>query len=227
MSRVKYVSLVGVERCGKGTVIDGIKSVFEESPYFVREPGTTALGEMLRTGMKPNDNDLPLAKTQLAHDLNKSMKLDPEGYFFMMMLQRTVLLQDFFGTNEARKIVSDRGHMCTFAYQLYAQGLIKSPGYKDMWLEYYKNKFAHVDDLHVLIDIRPEESLARKAGRANSDEFDAKSLEFISAVREGYKKSFELVSDIKGLGVCVVVDGSQSKEKVLADVAGLVKAHFE
>jgi thymidylate kinase len=227
MSQIKYVSLVGVERCGKGTQINLLKDFFGdgEGVDFLREPGTTTLGDILRAGMKPEDSDssLYLNKSTLAHLADSMKNLSSSDYFYMMMFQRGVLMRNISSGKAGDKLISDRGHLCTYAYQLCAQKLSMRPAYQELWLNAYKKMFEGVDDLHIILDIEPEESLKRKASRKSSDPFDEASLDFINNVRTGYDLANDLLSDAKP----DMINGMRSKEEVFDDLRKAIQNHFK
>jgi thymidylate kinase len=230
---IKYVSLVGVERCGKGTQINLLKDFFGDGDGvdFLREPGSTALGSILRSGMKPKDSEssLYLSASSLSYLADDMSCLAPTSYFHMMMLQREVLMRQISLGDSRDKFISDRGHMCTYAYQLCAQKLNMSSGYQDVWLNAYKKMFEGIDDLHIILDITPEESLIRKVGRKSSDSFDEVSLDFIANVRSGYDLADDLLSDIRPdkKRRVIMIDAMRSKEEVFDDLRKAIQNHFK
>jgi thymidylate kinase len=104
-----------------------------------------------------------------------------------------------------------------------------SSGYQDVWLNAYKKMFEGIDDLHIILDITPEESLIRKVGRKSSDSFDEASLDFIANVRSGYDLADDLLSDIKPdkKRRVIMIDAMRSKEEVFDDLRKAIQNHFK
>ncbi len=231
-NEIKYASLVGVERCGKGTQIEMLKEFFGdgEGVDFLIEPGSTTLGSILRAGMKPKDPDSSfyLSDSTLTYLADDMSYLSATSYFHMMMLQREVLMRQVSLGSAGDKLISDRGHLCTYAYQLVAQKLNIEPGYHDVWYMAYQKMFNSIDDLHIILDIEPEESLRRKVGRKSSDAFDDASIGFISNVRGGYDIAAKLISLAKTDKKRVIkINGMQAKEKVFEDLRLAIQKHFK
>jgi thymidylate kinase len=89
--------------------------------------------------------------------------------------------------------------------------------------------FEGIDDLHIILDITPEESLIRKVGRKSSDSFDEVSLDFITNVRSGYDLADDLLSDIRPdkKRRVIMIDAMRSKEEVFDDLRKAIQNHFK
>ena len=224
---IKYVSIVGIERAGKGTLIHALRSNPDlKDIIFVNEPGSSPRARIFRAILKPREESS--AESISGPDLRRisELKVSPEVYFHTMTAARHELL-DMLTETAGATIISDRGHLCTLAYQCYGQGLTH---HINVWQDTYRKLFIdnNIDDLHVLLDISPEESLRRKDSRQSTDAFDEKDLKFYEDVRRGYLRGLEFINtqsrSVKPRGI--IVSGAQPKEQSLTEMTTIIKNHF-
>jgi dTMP kinase len=156
---------------------------------LTHEPGGTPLGEWIRN----------LLKWTNAY-------ISPGAELLMFNASRAQILNEVIQPNlkEGKVVICDRYDDSTTAYQGYG---------RELNLEMVKmiNNSATQGlkpALTVLLDISPEEGLARIKGR-EKDRFEQEDITFHQRVREGYLKMAAEEPER-----WLVIDASQSKEKI-------------
>jgi dTMP kinase len=190
----RFFVLDGIDGCGKSTQADMLcKSLADlgEDPLHLREPGSTPVGERIRSILL--DPDLCLSSPVEA---------------LLFAAARRAMLSDLVAPalSQGRVVVCERFHPSTFAYQAVAGGLDE-----DEVLDLLHTWAGSPrPDLVVLLDLGVEEA-ARRRGPA-TDRIEAKGLDFLRVVAEGYKRSAAL------LGRVVTVDARGTQDEVHARV---------
>ena len=163
-----FVVFEGIEGSGKSTQSRALKRRLDRAGYpatLVREPGGTPTGERVRRWVKGD------------HDI------DPLGELFLFSAARASLVDSVLrpSLRSQHTVICDRYIYSTVAYQVYGRGL-------DLDTARQVNAIATgglEPDLVVLLDIAPEEGLARKAAQ-RLDRFERESQAFHRRVRDGY-----------------------------------------
>lgn len=157
---------------------------------LIQEPGGTSLGRKLARLLK----------------WAKDTDISPLTELLMFNASRTQLVDEVIQPNlrGGKVIICDRYADSTTAYQSYGRGLT---------LEMVKaiNNAATGElkpDLTVLLDIPPEEGLARKRPK-RCDRFEQEDIAFHRRVREGYLKIAASEPER-----WLVIDASQSKAEI-------------
>lgn len=196
-----FISLEGVDGAGKGSYINNIIKILEDSGYQVittREPGGTKLGEEIRERL-----------------LHETMPIEEEiGLFFE---SRADLLDKVIIPSLEKGIVvlCDRFTDSTYAYQ---GG--EYPHVKPLIKEYeQKVQKGLTPDLTLLFDLPVEVSRQRLAGTGKEpDKFESKSDNFFEKVRTSYhERVAEEPSRFS------VINSNQPKENVSSDVENTIK----
>lgn len=210
MKRGCFITLEGMEGCGKSTQIRLLAQALEASSYPVkitRSPGGTPAAERIRTILKQGvegENLLPETELLLF------------GACHAQMTSRLVLPELEKGTI----LISDRFYDSTTAYQGYARKM-------DLDLVRSINSFACKSvkpDLTLILDLAPEEGVrrSRKRGGAELDRFDSEKMEFHHAVRNAFLDMAQKEPD----RFCVI-DASRSEEEVHKAIMEAVYAGLE
>ena len=163
-----FVVFEGIEGSGKSTQSRALKRRLDRAGYpatLVHEPGGTPIGERLRRWVK-GDNDI-----------------NPMGELFLFSAARASLVESVLrpSLRDNHTVICDRYIYSTVAYQSYGRGL-------DLDTVQRVNAIASgglEPDLVVLLDIAPEEGLARKAAK-RLDRFEREDQAFHRRVRDGY-----------------------------------------
>jgi len=209
--RGKFITFEGPEGCGKSTQVKALSDALRAAGRTVlstREPGGTRLAELIRSLVREEIEDPPVARSET----------------LLFLAARAQVVAESIRPALARGewVVCDRFSDSTFAYQGYGRGL-------DVQLLKQLNDFATegiVPDLTILLDVPPDVSRERISKRMAStatagDRIEAAGELFHRRLRDGF---LELARAEPSR--FVVINGTQSvdavREKVLAAVGRLV-----
>ncbi|MCH8109152.1 MAG: dTMP kinase [Chloroflexi bacterium] len=163
-----FVVFERVEGSGKSTQSRALQRRLTRSGYpstLVREPGSTPTGERISRWLKSDHDITPLAELLLFSAARASL---------VESLIRPAL-------RDSEIVVCDRYIYSTLAYQGHGRGL-------DMDVIRQLNEITTgglLPHLVVLLDLPPEDGLARKAGRP-LDRIEREQADFHQRVRQGY-----------------------------------------
>jgi dTMP kinase len=187
-----FITFEGGEGCGKSTQSRLLVKKLEQQNIPVvltHEPGGTALGNELRKTLKRK----------------RDSSISPQAELFLLAASRAQLVAEVIrpALTEGKVVLCDRFTHSTMVYQGYGRGL-------DFTAINMVNNMATGNlnpDLIILLDIPPEQGLARK--RSLQDRFELEDLSFHQRVREGYLKMAAAESDR-----WLVIDASLPKGKI-------------
>lgn len=198
MSRGKFIVIEGGDGAGKDTQIELLqKTLSAEQFLFVRDPGSTDIGQQLR-------------EIVLHHkDVSKPAEL------LMYLAARVQLAEEKIkpALEKGMHVISNRFDLSTIAYQIYGRE-------RHDLLDFVRklSNFALGGlsiDLVVLLDCPPEVGLARIAAKKH-DRLEAEKLPFHTRVFEGYRKH---IGDYPN----AIVDATKSADTVHAKVLDAVQ----
>lgn len=162
------IAFEGGEGCGKSTQAKILwKNLCQNIPVIlVHEPGDTALGDKIRKLLKRK----------------QSYSISPEAELFLFVASRAQLVSEIIrpALEAGKVVICDRFAHSTLAYQGYGRELNLSAVAAINNLATQNLK----PDLAILLDIPPEQGLARK--QSPRDRFELEDLSFHCRVREGY-----------------------------------------
>jgi len=187
-----FITFEGGEGCGKSTQSRLLLKKLEQQNVPVvltHEPGGTALGDELRKTLKRK----------------RGFPISPQAELFLVAASRAQLVTELIrpALEEGKVVICDRFTHSTMVYQGYGRGL-------DFTAIQMVNNMATRylnPDLIILLDISPEQGLARKSSL--KDRFELEDLEFHHRVREGYVKIAATEPDR-----WLVIDASLPKGKI-------------
>jgi dTMP kinase len=187
-----FITFEGGEGCGKSTQSRLLlKKLHQQNipAVLTHEPGGTALGNELRKTLKRK----------------RGSSISPQAELFLFAASRAQLLAELIrpALEEGKLVICDRFTYSTLVYQGYGRGL-------DLAAIETVNNMATQNlkpDLAILLDISPEQGLARK--RSLKDRFELEDLPFHRRVREGYLKMAAAEPDR-----WLVIDASLPKGKI-------------
>lgn len=205
---MKFIVFEGLDGAGKSTLISKVQAHLTEKGNhkicFVRDPGSTSVGEKIR-GVLLDPAEKPCARTEvLLYEAARAQLVDE-------VIAPALRSQTW--------VLSDRFYSSTVAFQAEARGL----GRSDIdWLNTYACA-GLVPDLVVFIDITVGESQKRLSRRQTSDgstadRMEQENLDFHERVRQGY-----LVQAQENPKGWLVLDGMKTPEQLFEDTA----KHFE
>ncbi len=207
-----FISLEGIEGCGKTTQLKGLGTFFEKKgrPYVVtREPGGTPIGKKIRSILLDP----------------ASREMVPMAELLLYMADRAQHIQSLIMPHLAQGtiVICDRYFVATVVYQGYARGL----------------DIGFIRDLHriiledlkpeitFLLDLSPRIGLARawqeldNGSRSDTESrFEEEAIGFHEKVRAGYLKLAGLESER-----FKIIDASQSINEVQADIQKVLGAY--
>ena len=200
-----FISFDGVDGVGKSTQTELFVEWLREQGQSVvtcRDPGSTELGERLRTlVLKASD-----------------IKIDAESEMLLYMAARAQLVAEVIQPALAagQFVVSDRFLLANVVYQGHAAGL--DP--QSIWDVGKVATAGQEPDLTIVLDMPLERAVGR-IGR-ELDRMEAKGSEFLQRVREGFLAEAERAPDqIK------VINADQQIEQVQEDIRQVAKACLE
>jgi dTMP kinase len=193
----------GSNGAGKTTVINEVEQYLSSNNYQVlltREPGGTAIGEKIREVI------LDVATPEMT-DITELMLFGAGRAQHVQEKIKPALLA-------GNIVISDRFDAATFSFQHYARGI-------DLDTIITINNLAlngFQPDMNIILDLDPKEGLQRVKRRGEGlDRLEDEKLEFLVKARNGYLKQAEQQPD-----KFTIIDASQSKEQVLADVITVI-----
>ncbi len=200
-----FISFDGVDGVGKSTQTELFVEWLRDQGHTVvtcRDPGSTELGERLRTlVLKASD-----------------VKIDAESEMLLYMAARAQLVAEVIQPALAASqfVVSDRFLLANVVYQGHAAGL--DP--QSIWEVGKVATAGQEPDLTIVLDMPLERAVGR-IGR-ELDRMEAKGSEFLQRVREGFLAEAERTPDkIK------VINADQQIEQVQEDIRQVAKACLE
>lgn len=184
----KYIALEGVDGSGKSTVgkalVERLNALGEEA-ILVREPGGTAVGEVVRSL------------------LLESERLDDWAEVFLFAAQRAELAREVIepALHAGTWVVSDRSYYSSIAYQGRARGLgeDKVRSINEIGLH------GVVPDHVFILDVDPDVALARQD---TPDRIGKEGLDFQTAVRLSYHHLSAAEEKV------ILLDGSMSVDEM-------------
>jgi len=187
-----FIAFEGGEGCGKSTQSSLLFKKLEQQnipAVLTHEPGGTALGNELRKVLKRK----------------RGSSISPQAELFLVAASRVQLVAEVIrpALEEGKVVICDRFTYSTLVYQGYGRGL-------DVSFVETVNNIATQNlkpDLAILLDISPEQGLARK--RSLRDRFELEDLSFHRRVREGYLKMVAAESER-----WLVIDASLPRGKI-------------
>ena len=195
IKRGKFITLEGMDGAGKSTHIPDIIAQIEAGGHYVvstREPGGTALGELLRDII-----------------LHKPMHAETET--LLMFAARREHLENIIlpALVHGACVVSDRFTDATYAYQCGAKGVSAE---KIRQLETWVQADLQ-PDLTILFDLPVELSMKRLEMARKPDKFESEDEEFFNKLRAAYlARARENPIRFR------VINANQSLEKVREEV---------
>ncbi|MGF1737093.1 dTMP kinase [Photobacterium satsumensis] len=204
----KFIVIEGLEGAGKSTAIQQVTQVLAEQGIeeftSTREPGGTPLAEQMRALVKEGHPDEPL--TDMAELL-------------LLYAARSQLVENVIkpALNQGQWVVGDRHDMSSQAYQGGGRGFdrVVMERLRDTVLGDFRPDFT------IYMDIDPVLGLERARGRGELDRIEKMNIDFFHRARARFLELSEADPSV------VIIDASQSLEKVTADIRDAVKHWLE
>ena len=191
-----FISFDGVDGVGKSTQTELFVEWLREQGRTVvtcRDPGSTELGERLRTlVLKASD-----------------IKIDAESEMLLYMAARAQLVDEVIrpALADEMTVISDRFLLANVVYQAHAGGLSVDL----TWQVGAVATGGLEPDLTLLLDMDVDRAFARLGGE--HDRMEAQGVEYLKRVRDGFLLEAGKRSDT----ICVI-DAGQSIESIHAEI---------
>jgi dTMP kinase len=172
LKRGVFISLEGIEGCGKSTQARILSDYVSELGYSVtltREPGGTPIAEKIREMLLDRKNENMTSITEL----------------FLYLASRAQHVEQIImpSLNESKIVICERFSDATYVYQGFARGL-------DLQIIENLTQIATSGlepDLTIVLDLEVEEGLLRAEKLKNHlDRLESQSIDFHNKVRNGY-----------------------------------------
>lgn len=204
MARGRFITLEGGEGAGKSTQARLLAAALEGVGIRVlrtREPGGAPGAEAIRGVLLGQSAWDPVAECMLHFAARREHVV------------RTIRPALEAGT----WVISDRFADSTMAYQVFGQGVPRAAfdGLAGLALEGLR------PDLTLVLDIGPEEGLARAAARGETNRYEALDPAFHRRVRAGFRAIAAAEPER-----CAVVDATGAPEGVVAEILRVVRARL-
>jgi len=199
-----WIALEGGDGCGKSSQAVALVAWLRErnrAVVHVREPGSTPVGEALRTLLlSPATGDLRTITEALLFSAARAEMVEK---VVAPALQRGEI------------VVAERCYLATVVYQ----ALAGTPPLEPEWVFDLTRRVhgSHLPDRIFVLDVPPQVALQRRRRRAH-DRIEARSADYHDRVRSGFVRACELEPRAR------LIDASRSFDVVQADLrAGVVE----
>ena len=203
MAKGIFISFEGLDGSGKSTQIAYLKEFLEEKGmdvFFAREPGSTAIGEKIRTIILDKEN--------------AEMAPVTEALLYAAARAQLVSQEIRPRLERGQTVILDRYIDSSIAYQSYGRGLgdvvkaVNAPAVDGC-----------MPDLTFFVDVDPKEGRSRMdKGRDALDRLESEKAEFHERVYKGYMAVAEAEP-----GRVRVIDGRRSREEIRDEMIGIVQ----
>lgn len=194
--RGSFVSFEGPEGGGKSSVCKAVVDAFDQDILLVREPGSTVLGEKIRTLLMTED--MPARSELMLFEAARSCIVD------------SVIVP---ALEAGKTVLCDRFTDSTLAYQGYGRGI----NFNHIAIMNDMATNGLTPDLTIVFNIDPVVGMRRK-GKA-TDRIEAAGIDFHQRVSSGFIEMVE-----RNPGRMVMVDASMPIDAVISAVCGILEA---
>lgn len=203
----RFIVVEGLEGAGKSTAIHTIKQFMSDHiGHFIttREPGGTAVGEVIRQLIKHTPGD---------------EHLDPRAELLLLYTSRVQLVNQVIkpALDSGLWVLGDRFELSTFAYQGGGRGLDVER--IETLSDFCLNGFA--PDLVLFLDVDPALGLRRALGRGEADRIEKESLAFFTKVYDAYHAKIKLMKQV------VIIDANQPETVVQQAILKALSDYLE
>lgn len=179
----KLIVIEGLEGAGKSTAVNTVVDLLTKlniKTITTREPGGTAIGEVLRTIIKnPEYKDV----------------LDDRSELLILYTARIQLVEQVIkpALQQGYWVVADRFELSSFAYQGGGRGLDERiiSQLSEFCLKGFK------PDLTLFLNINPELGMQRAKSRGKLDRIEQQSIDFFYRVHDTYMRYIKTNPKIK------------------------------
>ena len=203
----KLIAIEGLEGAGKSTAVHTVIDLLSKlniKSIITREPGGTAVGEILRAVIKnPEYKEV----------------LDDKSELLLLYTSRIQLVEQVIkpALRQGLWVVADRFELSTLAYQGGGRGL-------DLNMIKRLSAFClrgFKPDLTVYLNITPELGMQRARLRGAFDRIEQQSIDFFYRVYEAYTQQIKTDTNI------IIIDASRSLDEMQHEIQKAVNQFIE
>ena len=164
-----FISIEGIEGCGKSTLISGLSQYLQDKKIehvITKEPGSTSVGKILRQIL-----------------LDKKQQINPFTELLLMFSDRLDHLDKVIkpSLEQGKIVITDRYVDSSYAYQGAGRGISRDI------IDYLVNQSGILlPDKTILLDLDPEIGLKRASTRNELDRFELQNLDFHKRLRKSF-----------------------------------------
>ena len=164
-----FISVEGIEGCGKSTLVSGLSQYLQDKKIkhvVTKEPGSTSVGKILRQIL-----------------LDKKQEINPFTELLLMFSDRLDHLDKVIkpSLEQGKIVITDRYIDSSYAYQGAGRGISKDT------IDYLVNQTGILlPDKTILLDLDPEIGLKRASSRNELDRFELENLDFHKRLRKSF-----------------------------------------
>lgn len=198
--RGKFIVIEGGDGAGKDTQIALLQDMLPKEQYlFVRDPGSTDIGEQLRA--------------IVLHDERTAKTTE----LLMYLAARAQLTHERIrpALEAGMHVIAHRFDLSTIAYQVYGRERRELLPFLRQLLDFVLGDTR--PDTVIYLDIDPREGLQRARKKGEPDRLEAEQLAFHERVREGYR------AHIADYPEHYTINGSEPVEAVHAKIRTILK----
>lgn len=202
MKQGRFITFEGTDGSGKTTQIKFLSDYLKQKGYdvlLVREPGSTNIGEKIRSII------LDVKNKEMEHLTEVLLYASARAQLVMEVIKPAI--------EKGKTVICDRFIDSSYAYQGFGRGM-------DIKMIEKVNSFVLenvMPDITLFFDISPETALQRRTVCSTADRIEKEEIEFHSRVYSGYKKLVSLYPErIK------CIDANTTVEKVSQDVRNYI-----
>ena len=199
----KLITFEGIDGCGKSTQVALLEEYLSGRGLDVlvlREPGGTEISERIRGILLDRNSGEMTALTEL----------------FLYLAARAQIVTEVMkvAVDEGKWVICDRFTDSSVAYQGYGRGISHS------YIDSLNRSAAGtmIPDLTVILNISPEQVIARLGTKIESDRLESEDSSFKQRVYEGFLQIGELYPER-----CVVLDGTPGIDEIKKNVIEVVE----
>ena len=196
-----FVSFEGLDGSGKSMQVDLLRQALQKTGFTVnmfRSPGSTKIGEVVRTMVKDSNN--------------KNMSHEAE--LLLMCADRAQLVYEKIkpALDNGEIVLCDRFYHSTIIYQGFGREA-------DMNMVRALSEYSVIDtlpNLTFLLDVSKEEAAKRKKSRGTSDRFEQEDIEYQARIRAGF--DWLKTMEGKSKGKLIVINADSTPEEVHTEI---------
>ena len=192
-----FIAFEGQDGSGKSHQVDLLRQALQQTGFTVkvfRSPGTTKIGEIIRTIVKDPDNKNIAQQTEL----------------LLMCADRAQLVSEQVkpALDNGEVVICDRYYYSTLIYQGFGRQIDKN--IVSMLAQY--SVVDTLPDLTFVMNVSEEEAAKRTSKRGTTDRFEQEDKDYQTRIRQGF--DWLISMEDKSNGKLITIDANCSIEDI-------------